>query len=62
MNYLKYLFIIIFIILTYSCNQNNEILKVGTNVWPGYEPIYIAREIGKLDENIKLYKKYNKET
>ncbi|RMA97093.1 hypothetical protein [Hydrogenothermus marinus] len=62
MNFLKYLFIIIFIILTYSCNQKNEILKVGTNVWPGYEPIYIAREIGKLDKNIKLYKKYNKET
>lgn len=24
-------------------------LKIGTNVWPGYEPLYLARELGYLD-------------
>jgi len=26
-----------------------EPLRVGTNVWPGYEPLYLARELGVLD-------------
>ncbi len=25
-------------------------LRVGTNVWPGYEPLYLARDLGYLDE------------
>ncbi len=24
--------------------------KIGTNVWPGYEPLYLARERGQLDK------------
>jgi len=24
-------------------------LRIGTNVWPGYEPLYLARELGYLD-------------
>lgn len=24
-------------------------IRVGTNPWPGYEPLYLARDIGKLD-------------
>ncbi len=24
-------------------------LRIGTNVWPGYEPLYLARELGLLD-------------
>jgi len=45
---------IVLISTEYSCHKKEELLKVGTNVWPGYEPIYVAREIGKLDKNIKL--------
>lgn len=26
-------------------------LRLGTNVWPGYEPLYLARELGYFDEN-----------
>ncbi len=24
-------------------------IQIGTNVWPGYEPLYLARALGKLD-------------
>ncbi len=24
-------------------------LRIGTNVWSGYEPLYLARELGYLD-------------
>lgn len=30
------------------------ILRVGTNVWPGYEPLYLARDLGYLDASIRL--------
>lgn len=26
-------------------------LRVGTNIWPGYEPLYVARHLGYLDTN-----------
>jgi NitT/TauT family transport system substrate-binding protein len=30
-------------------------LRLGTNVWPGYEPLYLARELGKFPgDKIKL--------
>ncbi len=30
-------------------------LRVGTNVWPGYEPLYLARSLGYFDpDNIQL--------
>jgi NitT/TauT family transport system substrate-binding protein len=29
-----------------SCQQSQAVLRVGTNVWPGYEPLYMARELG----------------
>jgi NitT/TauT family transport system substrate-binding protein len=39
--------IIFSIILTFGCiKTDNEYLIIGTNVWPGYEFLYLAREIG----------------
>lgn len=29
-----------------ACDQPAPPLRVGTNVWPGYEPLYLARELG----------------
>ncbi len=29
-------------------------LRIGTNVWPGYEPLYLARDLGYLGEDIHL--------
>ena len=35
-----------------SCSTENPVvLQLGTNVWPGYEPLYMARELGYLDGN-----------
>ncbi len=30
-------------------------MRIGTNVWPGYEPLYLARDLGYFDErSVKL--------
>lgn len=32
-----------------------QVARIGTNVWPGYEPLYLARNLGYLDkEKFKL--------
>ncbi|SNZ08540.1 NitT/TauT family transport system substrate-binding protein [Persephonella hydrogeniphila] len=48
-------FIILILIITASCIfDSKEYLKIGTNVWPGYEPLYLARELGYL-KNIPVH-------
>ncbi len=43
------------ITITACSGQNDQPLRLGTNVWSGYEPLYLAREIGKLpDKEVKL--------
>lgn len=44
------------LILVTACEQDNtKLMRIGTNVWPGYEPLYVAREMGWLDQKrIKL--------
>lgn len=38
-----------------GCTRVEAPLKVGSNPWPGYETLYLARELGDLDETrIKL--------
>ncbi|SIS94997.1 ABC transporter substrate-binding protein [Neptunomonas antarctica] len=45
---LLFLFLVIFPL--FSCtHEQTGTLKVGTNVWPGYEPLYLARSSGFLD-------------
>lgn len=34
-----------------GCEQPQQAIRLGTNVWPGYEPLYLAQEIGRLDTN-----------
>lgn len=38
-------------LLTGCSEKQTPVLKLGTNVWPGYEPLYLAREYGYLDED-----------
>lgn len=44
------------IALLFSCTPAQEApLRIGTNVWPGYEPLYLARSLGHYDStSIKL--------
>lgn len=32
-----------------GCGESAGPLRIGTYVWPGYEPLYLARELGHLD-------------
>lgn len=45
-------FIVLLCLLVVACSEPNvPSLRVGTNIWPGYEPLYLARELGYLNEN-----------
>ena len=47
--------VLIVLLACVGCTPDPEpILRVGTNVWPGYEPLYLARDLGYLDESIRL--------
>jgi len=44
--------IVIFCLFIAACSEpNTQALRIGTNVWPGYEPLYLARELGYFNEN-----------
>ncbi len=43
------------LVATSGCDSPGSLLRVGTNVWPGYEPLYLAREQGLYNNHhIKL--------
>lgn len=45
-------FVLISLLLSGGCSQQKPApLQLGTNVWPGYEPLYLARELGELSED-----------
>lgn len=53
---IKLIAILTTLILT-SCSEPNkaQALRIGTNLWPGYEPLYLAREKGYFEsEKIRL--------
>ena len=33
-------------------------LRIGTNVWPGYEPIYLARDLGYVDDRTFVLRQF----
>lgn len=47
---------VIFVLGLGSCGSGPEpVLRLGTNIWPGYEPLYLAQSIGKLPrERVRL--------
>jgi len=47
---------LLFVLLITGCTPAPvESIRLGTNVWPGYEPLYLARSLGLLDEaHVKL--------
>lgn len=48
--------LIVTICLIAACGEPRQIqMRVGTNVWPGYEPLYLARELGEYsDKEVRL--------
>jgi NitT/TauT family transport system substrate-binding protein len=48
--------LIIAISLIGACGQPDPApMRIGTNVWPGYEPLYLARELGEYgDHEVRL--------
>jgi len=46
--YIHFLFLLL--VLTACGEKPAEPLVFGANIWPGYEPAYVARELGYLDQ------------
>jgi len=46
---------IIGLLLGGCLDEDEKALNLGTNTWPGYEPLYLARDLGYFDKNsVKL--------
>lgn len=46
------IFVLCCVLVAAGCSQNGEpTLRIGTGVWPGYEPLYLARQLGYLDSD-----------
>ncbi len=44
------LLLLLLLLLLTACGQApRPPLRIATNVWPGYEPLYLARELGYFD-------------
>ncbi len=53
-------FVLLLSLLLQGCESPKPPIKVGTNIWPGYESLYIARHKGFLDEKqVVLVEKVN---
>lgn len=47
----SYLLIAIFLLVSGGCSPSvNEPVRVGSNIWPGYESLYLARSLGLYPE------------
>jgi NitT/TauT family transport system substrate-binding protein len=53
---LKITLLILAILVGAGCTHEPQMpLRIGTNVWPGYEPLYLARELGYYpQESVRL--------
>lgn len=40
--------------LLFPSTSYSETLRVGTTLWPGYEPLYLAKEIGAYKHDIRM--------
>ncbi|MCU7939074.1 MAG: ABC transporter substrate-binding protein [gamma proteobacterium symbiont of Bathyaustriella thionipta] len=50
--YLYWIFCLVLIIFLSACKPAPESpLRIGTNTWPGYEPLYLARTLGYYDNS-----------
>ena len=50
---LAYLLLLLVAATLAGCMREPEsALRIGTNVWIGSEPLYLARELGRLDPKV----------
>ncbi|WP_457640194.1 ABC transporter substrate-binding protein [Persephonella sp.] len=47
---MKKITLVILLVFVSCSSHKQEFLKIGTNVWIGYEPLYVARELGYFDD------------
>ncbi|ATC96997.1 ABC transporter substrate-binding protein [Pseudoalteromonas tunicata] len=48
---MRHSILILLIIILASCEQPNLTkITIGTNLWPGYEPLYVANEKGAFKD------------
>ena len=45
-------FVLLALLLSACSPQPSEPLRIASSPWPGYEPLYLAREIGYLPDNL----------
>lgn len=45
------LFSLSLIIFLSACTQQEQPIRIGTNVWPGYEPLYLARNLHYINDD-----------
>ena len=50
MNWLRWLVLTCCLLMT-SCFKSEQPIRIGTILWPGYEPLYLARELGTIKKS-----------
>ena len=46
------LFLLIVVTFCTACAEPpDDVMRIGTNIWPGYEPLYLAKELGYLEDS-----------
>jgi len=57
LRYLKqsHFFIFLFLFLSACGESQQERLTISSSPWPGYEPLYLARDLGYFGNNVKLF-------
>ena len=56
---IKPLYALLLLIFLSGCTQNKQPLKIATNTWIGYEPLYVIEQLNLTDSPIKLTRKQN---
>ena len=55
MKFLKLILIPWILILVMGCSvDDGRPLRVATNLWPGYEPLYLAQYLGAFDKEVEV--------
>lgn len=51
---LSSLFLLVAVLLSAGCQHQEDELRIGANVWPGYAPLFLARDLGRLGAQSRL--------